>query len=96
MTEKIYTTENGTYTETELSIFQSVGAFLTNYREEQNVILELHQLSESTLVNMYKAINGGIQSCLLAEEIPNMIMDMLISLSSFVAHEIARRQTGAQ
>lgn len=96
MTEKIYTTENGTYTETELSIFQSVGAFLTNYRDEQNVILELHQLSGDTLANMYKAINGGIQSCLLSEEIPSVIMDMLISLSSFVAHEIARRQTGVQ
>lgn len=96
MTEKTYTTENGTYTETELSIFQSVGAFLTNYREEQNVILELHQLSGDTLTNMYKAINGGIQSCLLSEEIPSVIMDMLISFSSFVAHEIARRQAGAQ
>lgn len=96
MTEKIYTTESGSFTQTEQAIFQTAGAFLLNFKDTDRMICELHEVSTSVLLEMYKVVNGSIKVCFLSDELPCTVLDILVALASFMAHEITRRQTEKQ
>lgn len=96
MTEKTYTTENGTFTQTEQAIFQTVGSFLLNFKDADRMVCELHEVTTSALQEMYKAINGSIKVCFLSDELPCSVLDILVALASFMAHEITRRQIEKQ
>lgn len=96
MTEKAYTTENGTFTQTEQVIFQTAGSFLLNFKDTDRMICELHEVATSALQEMYKAVNDSIKACFLSDELPCSVLDILVALASFMAHEITRRQTEKQ
>mgnify|MGYP006876757656 CR=1 FL=1 len=93
MTETTYTTKNGTFTQTEQAIFQTAGAFLLNFKDTDRMICELHEVPTSALLEIYKAVNGSIKACFQSSELPCSVLDILIALVSFLAHEFARRQT---
>lgn len=96
MTEKTYTTENSSYTETELCISDSVGSFLLNFKDTSTMLCKLHEIPTMALLDIYRAVCNSITACLLASELPCSVLDILVALASFIAHEITRRQTEKQ
>lgn len=96
MTEKTFTTENGSFTETESCISEAVGSCLLNLKNTDAMLCELHEISTAALQGMYKAVRDSIAACYLASELPCTVMDVLVALSSFIAHEIVRRQIDEQ
>lgn len=92
ITENTYTTKNGSFTQTEQAIFQTAGAFLLNFKDTDTMLCEIHEVSTSVLLEMYRAVNDSIKTCFLSSELPCSILDILVALVSIIAHEIARRQ----